>query len=101
MATALVIPIIVISILGLVIFLLYKLVVYDFICNRSVNRTLSEYKINRTQSEIIKEYFQTKGETISNSKLKQLEKHYRQNSPNKFLSMYEYVRDYHRKKDNQ
>ncbi len=64
----------------------------DYICNKSVNETLRKYNIKKTQSQIIKEYHQSKGETISEKEIIQLEKHYRQNEPEQFLAMYDAIR---------
>jgi hypothetical protein len=66
--------------------------IYDFLCNKTVNETLRKYSIKKTQSQIIKEYHQSKGETISDKKISQLVKHYRQHEPEQFLAMYDAVR---------
>lgn len=92
MVTAIIIPIIVVAIVGITGFALYRFVIYDFICNKTVNKTLQKYNIKKTQSEIIKEYHQSKGETISEKEVSHLEKHYRQHEPEQFLAMYDAVR---------
>ncbi len=92
MVTAIIIPILVVAIIGIAGFTLYRFVIYDLICNKTVNDTLRKYNIKKTQSEIIKEYHQNKGETISDKKVSQLEKHYRQHEPEQFLAMYDAVR---------
>lgn len=93
MVSAIVIPIIVVSILGLVGYLVYRLVVYDFLCKRSVEQMLRKYKISKTPSQIITEYHKRKGEEISEKEIQALEKHYRQNEPEQFLAMYDSIRD--------
>ena len=97
MVTAIIIPIVVVAIAGIVGYAIYRFVIFDFICNKSVNETLRKYNIKKTQSQIIKEYHQSKGETISEKEVSQLEKHYRQHEPEQFLAMYDAVR---KKSDN-
>ena len=92
MVTAIIIPIVVVAIVGIAIYAMYRFVIFDFMCNKSVNETLRKYNIKKTQSQIIKEYHQSKGETISEKEISQLEKHYRQNEPEQFLAMYDAVR---------
>ena len=92
MVSAIVIPIIIVSILGLVGYLVYRTVVYDFLCKRSVDQMLQKYRISKSSSEIITEYHKTKGEEISEKEIKKLEKHYRQNEPEQFLAMYDVIR---------
>ena len=92
MVTPIIIPIVVVAIVGIIGYAIYRFVIYDMICNKSVNETLRKYKIKKTQSQIIKEYHQSKGETISEKEAAQLEKHYRQNEPEQFLAMYDAIR---------
>jgi len=84
---------IVVAIVGIAGYAIYRFVIYDFICNKSVNETLRKYNIKKTQSQIIKEYHQSKGESISEKEVSQLEKHYRQHEPEQFLAMYDAIRD--------
>ena len=92
MVTPIIIPIVVVAIVGIVGYAIYRFVIYDIMCNKSVNETLRKYNIKKTQSQIIKEYHQSKGETISDKEVSQLEKHYRQHEPEQFLAMYDAVR---------
>ena len=92
MVTPIIIPIVVVAIVGIVGYAVYRFVIFDFLCNKSVNETLRKYNIKKTQSQIIKEYHQSKGETISEKEVAQLEKHYRQHEPEQFLAMYDAVR---------
>jgi hypothetical protein len=92
MVTPIIIPIVIVAIVGISGYAIYRFIIYDFMCNKKVNETLRKYSIKKTQSQIIKEYHQSKGETISDKKISQLEKHYRQHEPEQFLAMYDAVR---------
>ena len=92
MVSPIIIPIVIVAIVGVTGYALYRFVIYDLICNKTVNETLRKYNIKKTQSQIIKEYHQSKGESISEKKVSQLEKHYRQHEPEQFLAMYDAVR---------
>ena len=92
MVTAIIIPILVVAIVGIVGYVVYRFVIFDFLCNKSVNETLRKYNIKKTQSQIIKEYHQSKGEKISDKEVSHLEKHYRQHEPEQFLAMYDAIR---------
>jgi len=91
--TALIIPITIVAILGITGFLVYRFVLHDFMCNRSVNATLKEFHIKKTQFQIIKEYHAFKGKEISDKEISFLQKRYRQREPDQFLSMYDKMRD--------
>ena len=93
MVVAIIIPILVVAIVGIGGYAIYRFVLYDYFCNKSVNETLRKYNIKKTQSQIIKEYHESKGETISDKEISQLERHYRQKEPEQFLAMYDAVRD--------
>ena len=88
-----IIPIIIVAIVGLSGYLVYRFVIYDLLCKRSVNQTLQKYNIKKTPSQIIKEYYNNKGEKISHKEIQNLEKNYRRNEPEQFLAMYDAVRD--------
>ncbi len=92
MVLPIIIPIVIVAIIGITGYTLYRFVIYDLLCNKTVNETLRKYNIKKTQSQIIKEYHQSKGESISEKKVSQLEKHYRQHEPEQFLAMYDAVR---------
>ena len=93
MASPLVIPIIIVAIVGLSGYLVYKYFVFDLMCKRAVNQALQKYNIKKTPSQIIKEYYQSKGEEISHKEIETLEKNYRKNGPDEFLTMYDVIRD--------
>ena len=93
MVAWIIIPISIVAVSGIVAYLMYHFVLYDYFCNRSVNGTLREYSIKKTQFQIIKEYHESKGEKMSDKEISQLEKHYRQREPEQFLAMYDAIRD--------
>ncbi len=99
MVTALIIPIFIVAIVGLTGYLVYRYAMYDLLCKRSVNQTLRKYNIKKTPAQIIKEYYDDKGEEITQKDIRNMEKNYRQKEPEQFLSMYDAVRDNNKNKD--
>ena len=99
MAVAIVIPIIIVAIIGITGYAIYRFVLYDFFCTKTVKNTLRRYNIKKTPSEIIKEYYEIKGESISAQRILDLEKQYRQNEPDQFLVMYDTIREKSKNKD--
>ena len=93
MAAIIIIPILLVAIIGLSSYLAYKFLIYDLYCKRSINKSLHKYNIKKTPSQIIKEYYENKGEQISHQEIQKLEKNYRQNEPEQFLAMYDAIRD--------
>lgn len=93
MVSPVIIPVIIVAIAAVGGYLVYKLALYDYLCNRSVNTTLLEYGISKTQSQIIREFHESRGESISDKEIARLEKYYRQSQPDKFLSMYDEIRN--------
>ncbi len=93
MASIIIIPILIVTVIGLFGYLAYRFLVYDLYCKRSVNQSLRRYNIKKTPSQIIKEYYENKGEKISHQEIQNLEKNYRQNEPDQFLAMYDAVRE--------
>jgi len=93
MVGVIIIPLAIVAVAGIAAYLIYRFVLYDYFCNRSVNETLRKYNIKKTQFQIIKEYHESKGEKISEKEISQLEKHYRQHEPEQFLAMYDVIRD--------
>lgn len=93
MAFAVIIPITIVGILGIAGYLIYRFVIYDYLSNKSVNDTLRRYSIDKSQFEIVKEYFEHKGEEISLQEINRLAKFYRQKEPEQFLAMYDSVRE--------
>ncbi len=93
MVTFLIIPIFIVIIVGLSGYFMYRFVLYDFLCKRSVKQTLQKYNIKKTPAQIIKEYYNDKGEKISDKEIQNIEKNYRQHEPDQFLAMYDSIRD--------
>ncbi len=93
MVSIIIIPILIVTVLGLSGYLVYRFLIYDLYCKRSVNRSLQKYNIKKTPFEIIREYYAIKGEEISHREIQNLEKNYRQNEPDQFLAMYDAIRD--------
>ncbi len=88
-----IIPITLVASLGISGYLVYRFLLNDYLCNRSVNATLREFNIQKTQYQIIKEYHESKGKEISEKEILFLQKRYRQREPDQFLSMYDSIRD--------
>ena len=93
MVSVIIIPIFIVVIVGLSGYLVYRHIMFDLLCKRSVNQTLQKYNIKKTPSEIIKEYYNNKGEEISHKEIQNIEKNYRQKEPEQFLTMYDAIRE--------
>ena len=72
---------------------MYRYVIFDILANNTVNNTLKRYNIKKTQFEIIKEFDENKGESLSDREINRLAKHYRRKEPDQFLAMYDNLRD--------
>ena len=88
-----IIPLTLVVIAGIIGYLTYRFVLYDYFCNRTVNQTLRKYDIKKTQFQIIKEFHIKKGKKISEKEISQMQKRYRQHEPEQFLAMYDSIRD--------
>ena len=93
MLALIIIPLVISATIGILGYLTYRLVIFDYLCDRSVNATLQKYDIKKTQFQIIKEYYEHKGELVSKKIISQLAKQYRQKEPEQFLTMYDSIRD--------
>lgn len=93
MAPVIIIPLTVVAILGIVGYLIYRYVIFDYLSTKSINDTLRRYKIKKTPFEIIKEYYEKKGEPISDQEISRLERLYKQKEPEQFLVMYDSIRE--------
>jgi len=93
MPAAILIPLGIVAVIGVSGYMIYRFVFYDYMCNRSVNQTLLRYNIKKTQSQIIREYHEFKGEKLTEKEILELEKRYRQHEPEQFLAMYDAIRD--------
>ncbi len=100
MAAIIIIPILIVVIIGLSSYLAYRFLIYDLYCKMTISKSLKKYNIKKTPSQIIKEYYENKGEQISHQEIQNLEKNYRQNEPEQFLAMYDAIRDYNKDKEN-
>ena len=100
MVSAIIIPLVIVAIAGISGYLVYRFLLYDYFCKKSVNETLRKYNIKKTQFQIIKEYHEIKGKRISEKEISQLEKRYRQHEPEQFLIMYDAIRDKSRTNEN-
>lgn len=93
MVSVVVIPIIVVAIVGLVGYLVYRYLVMGVSSRRAVARTLRRYRIDKTPSQIIREYHVLKGQPLSEGEIRGMEREYMRNGPDKFLEMYDEIRD--------
>ncbi len=93
MVAVILIPLSIVAIIGITGYLIYRYVIFDFLSNKSVNDTLKKYNIKKTQFEIIKDYYENKGESISNQEISSLAKQYRRKEPEQFLAMYDSIRE--------
>ena len=93
MAPVIIIPILVVTVIALSSYLVYKLFLQSLLSKRSLTQTLEKYNIDKTPSQIIKEYYENKGESLSNHEIQKLEKNYIKNEPEQFLAMYDAIRD--------
>ena len=93
MAAIIIIPILIVTVIALSSYLVYKLFLQSLLSKRSLTQTLEKYNIDKTPSQIIKEYYENKGESLSHQELQKLEKNYIKNEPEQFLAMYDAIRD--------
>jgi|TARA_B100001105_G_C22066807_1_gene304777 hypothetical protein len=93
MAAIIIIPILVVTVIAISSYLVYTLLLRDLLSKRSITQTLEKYNIDKTPSQIIKEYYENKGESLSHHEIQKLEKNYRKNEPEQFLAMYDAIRD--------
>ena len=68
MVNVIIIPLAIVAIVGISGYLMYRFVLYDYFCKKSVNETLRNYNIKKTQFQIIKEYHENKGEKYQKKK---------------------------------
>ena len=88
-----IIPITIVAVLGISGYLVYNFIIKDFLVNKSVSDTLKKYAIKKTPFEITKEYYQNKGESLSDQDVSQLVKRYKKEEPEQFLAMYDSIRE--------
>jgi len=100
MAAIIIIPILVVTVIAISSYLIYQLFLRNLLSKRSITQTLEKYNIDKTPSQIIKEYYEHKGESLSHHEIQKLEKNYIQNEPEQFLAMYDAIRDNDKTKEN-
>ena len=93
MAAIIIIPLLIVVLIAVSSYLVYALLLRDFLSKRSINQTLEKYNIKKTPFQIIDEYYQIKNESLSDKEIQKLEKNYRKNEPEQFLAMYDVIRD--------
>ncbi|MBC8502720.1 MAG: hypothetical protein M8317_05750 [Nitrosopumilus sp.] len=93
MAAVIIIPILIVVLIAASSYIVYALLLRDFLSKRSINQTLEKYNIKKSPFEIIKEYYEIKNESLSDQEIKKIEKKYRRNEPEQFLTMYDAIRD--------
>ncbi len=93
MASAIIIPIVLVAIVGLTGYLMYRFILFDMICRNSVSRTLKRYNIRKTPYQIVEEFHKARGENLAPGEIKNLEKQYIQDGPDQFLSMFDAIRE--------
>ena len=93
MVSPVVIPIIVVAIVGLVGYLVYRYLIMEMSSRRAVTRTLRRYRIDKSPSQIIREYHMLRGQSLSEGEIRGMEREYMRNEPDRFLEMYDAIRD--------
>ena len=93
MAAVIIIPILIVVLIAASSYIVYALLLRDYLSKRSINQTLEKYNIKKSPFEIIKEYYEMKNESLSDQEIKKIEKKYRRNEPEQFLTMYDAIRD--------
>lgn len=93
MAFVLIIPLTLVAILGITGYLLYRFIIFDYLSNKSVNDILRRYDIKKTPFEIVKEYYENKGEILSDQEVWRRVKQYKRKEPEQFLAMYDSIRE--------
>ena len=93
MVAVIIIPLSIVAILGITGYLVYRYVIFDYLSNKSVNDTLRKYDIKKTPFEIIKEYYENKGEMLSDQEVWRRVKQYKKKEPEQFLAMYDSIRE--------
>lgn len=93
MVSVIVIPIIVVAIVGLLGYLVYRYLILDISSRRAVLRTLRKYNIDKTPAQIIREYHNLQGQSLSDKEVHGLERDYMRYEPDHFLAMYDAIRE--------
>lgn len=89
MASPLIIAIVITAAAGIIGYVMFRYVLRYPMRHRSLVRTLQRYDIDKSPSEIIREYHAHMNKEISESRIRQLERDYILNEPEQFLAMYD------------
>ena len=92
MVSIIVIPIIIVTIAGLAGYLAYRYLISRVSSRRAVYGTLRRYNIDKTPSQIIREYYAMRGQQLSEKDIRRMENDYMRTDPDQFLSMYDEIR---------
>ncbi len=93
MVLVIIIPLTIVAVLGIAGYLVYRFVIFEYLSNKSVNDTLRKYDIKKTPFEITKEYYENKGESLSDQEVWRRVKQYKKKEPEQFLAMYDSIRE--------
>ena len=83
-AAVIIIPILVVTIIALSSYLVYKLLLQNMLSKRSITQTLEKYNIDKTPSQIIKEYYEIKENHCLLKKFRNLKKIIQKMNQNNF-----------------
>ena len=72
MAAVIIIPILIVVLIAASSYIVYALLLRDFLSKRSINQTLEKYNIKKSPFEIIKEYYEMKNESLSDQEIKKI-----------------------------
>ena len=93
MVSVIVIPIIVVAIVGLLGYLVYRYLITDMSSRRTVQNTLRQYNIDKTPSQIVREYYKMGGDSLSERDVQRVTKEHMRTDPDSFLEMYDKLRE--------
>ena len=75
MIAIIIIPILVVALVTIPSYLVYKLFLKDLLSKQSILKTLKKYNIDKTPSQIIREYYENKGESLSHKEIEKIKKY--------------------------
>lgn len=73
MASVIIIPILIVTIIGLSGYLAYRFLIYDLFCKRSVNKSLRKYDIKKLRPKLLRNTMK-KGRKITHDEIQKIEK---------------------------
>ena len=92
MVSVVVIPIVVVAIVGLLGYLVYRYLIADVSSRRAVKGILNQYDIDMTPLQIVHEYYKMRGEPLSEDDAQRVTKEHMRTDPDHFLEMYDELR---------